>query len=121
VKKRVTLVDLGVDSILKWILKKQDGKERIGFIWLRIRKSGAVVYTLLNFRFPQNPWNLFTNSRTNSFSRGTFPMELVGLSVMIDYESAQQDGTLKQFCWQLLINVQHHLTFIFNCIKNTEA
>jgi len=26
---------------------------------------------VLKFRFPQNPWNLFTNSRTNSFSRGT--------------------------------------------------
>jgi hypothetical protein len=39
-KERCTLGDLGVDGKLKWILKKQNGKAWIGFIWLRIRKSG---------------------------------------------------------------------------------
>ena len=42
---RGTLGDLGVDGILKWILKKQNGKAWIGFIWLRFRKTGGLLYT----------------------------------------------------------------------------
>jgi hypothetical protein len=77
VREKVTLEDLGVDDILKSILKKQDGKAWIGFIWLRKKeKWRALVYTVLNFLFPQNPWNLFTNSRTNSFSRRAVLHEL---------------------------------------------
>jgi len=54
----------------------------------------AVVYTVLNFRVPQNPENLFTNSGTNSSRWGLFSMQFVSQSVMFDYAPAQQDGTL---------------------------
>jgi hypothetical protein len=45
-KERGTLGDLGADGTLKWILKKQDGREWIGFIWFRIGKSGGLFCTL---------------------------------------------------------------------------
>jgi hypothetical protein len=40
-----TLGDLGVDGILKWILKKGDRKAWIGFIWLGIRTTGGMLCT----------------------------------------------------------------------------
>jgi hypothetical protein len=42
---------------------KEAGWEGMDWIHLAQSKENwrAVVYTVLNFRFPQNPWNLFTN------------------------------------------------------------
>jgi hypothetical protein len=45
VKERSTLGDLGLDGILKWILKEEDGKAWIRFIWLRIGKGGGLLCT----------------------------------------------------------------------------
>lgn len=90
-----TLEELGVDGILKWILKKRDGKACTGFIWLRRGTSGgAVVYTVLNFRVPQNSGNSFSNSGTNSSRAGLFCMQFVSQSVMFDYACAQQASAL---------------------------
>ena len=84
-------------------------------------KWRAVVYTVLNFRVPQSPGNLFTNSGTNSSREGLFTnssreglltnssrdglltnssreglfsMQFVSQSVMFHYESAKQNATL---------------------------
>ena len=46
--------DLGDWIILKWILHKLYGTVWAGYIWLRIWTSGEFVWTLINFRGPQN-------------------------------------------------------------------
>jgi hypothetical protein len=69
-----------------------------GVNWINLAqdrdKRRAVVCKVLNFRVPQNPGNLFTNSGTNSSREGLFSMQFVSQSVMFDYASAQQDGAL---------------------------
>jgi len=41
-------VDVGIDGIvlLKWILKKWDGRVRVGFIWLKVEIHGRLLLTL---------------------------------------------------------------------------
>jgi len=44
VKERGYLENPGIDwTILKWILKKQDGRTRNEFIWFIIKKSGGLL------------------------------------------------------------------------------
>jgi hypothetical protein len=44
-KGRVHLEDLGVDGsiLLKWIVKKFDGRTRPTFIWIRIGNNGGLL------------------------------------------------------------------------------
>jgi hypothetical protein len=44
-KERGHLKDVGLDGriILQWILEKQGGKLRTGFIWFRMKTSGGIL------------------------------------------------------------------------------
>jgi hypothetical protein len=46
--------DLGIDGriIFEWILGKEGGNVWTGCIWLRIRTSGVLLYTVMNLQVP---------------------------------------------------------------------
>jgi hypothetical protein len=47
---------------IKGVLKIEDGREWMGFVWLRTGINGRLLYTRLNFRFPYNVGILLTMS-----------------------------------------------------------
>jgi hypothetical protein len=54
-------VSLNGDTVLQWIIKKQGGRFRTRYIWLRIRtKGGSAVDMVMNLRVPYKARNFLS-------------------------------------------------------------
>jgi len=102
-----TLGDLGVDGILKWILKKGDRKAWIGFIWLRIGTSGGLLCTRYSaFRFHKIRGIYSPIQELRALERDCSPCSSFASQPCLTTHLHSRTALFTQSCWQFLTNVQ---------------
>jgi hypothetical protein len=90
-------------------------------IWLRIGKSGGLLCTRYWIFGFHKIHGIFSPTQELTVSReGLSSTELAASQTCMTTNMHKRTVHKKQFCWQILTNVKHHLTFIFDCINNTK-